>query len=183
MKLLITGCAKSGTTLLTRLMTAYEMSVCLEDEMSIESFVQSSFNCAKRNCNTILSSGIFTQEKSQWSSSMVSDWKKQLALLSSHKVSVLHIVRDKEAVLRSDNGWVTPQRYEAVKWQTKELAAFINLQVQYEELCADPDKVQKQVERELGLPAAKNKWSEYHKWYVPTEEEIQTGIYAVRPIG
>ena len=183
MKLLVTGCAKSGTTLLTRLMTAYDLTVNVDTEMSIKQFVQSNYDCAKRDCNTLLSSHRFTKDRLNWSGATIADWNTQLKLLSNDNLSVLHIVRNKTDVLLSDNGWVSPERYDAVKWQSEELASLITVEVKYEELCKFPDKVQKQVEIGLKMIPTTRKWSDYHKWYEPTENEIQTGIYAVRPIG
>ena len=54
MKIFITGCAKSGTTLVRRLFNAYDLNVAVE-EMSLLDFYLSDFDVAKRTADSIFS--------------------------------------------------------------------------------------------------------------------------------
>ena len=170
MRIYITGCAKTGTTLLRRLMNAFEGLNVAVDEMSLKRFLESEYDVAKRNAKQIFSIGVdndFIDEA--------------INLIKDNNVKILHIHRNKEDVLKSDNGYVPEKRYNDVENQMVRYKKHITHIVHFEELTHHPDKVQKEVADALGLKI-KHKFSEYPNFIDVKSEKINNGIYELRKI-
>lgn len=170
-KIYITGCAKSGTTLVRRLFNAFEgLKVYNYGEITPEDFIQSNHNVGKRFSS--LFSGNIPHSKIS----------NQLKIFK--KIIVIDVLRNKEDVLKSDNGYVTPSRYNACLLQRKEYGDLINYTIIYEKLLKNPDLIQNEISKLLDLKI-KHKWSDYPKFIDISKENHQThgGIYKLRPIG
>lgn len=172
MKILIVGCAKTGTTLLRRLMNAFhETRVYNWDEINIYKFAkQRKFNVAKRDSDTIFSNIIPYEEII-----------KQKELIRKKKIGIILIERNHTNVLKSDNGYVPLDRLISCMTQEMLHGEVITMRIRYEDVLRDPDLEQDRVARTFGL-TKKNLWSEYPS-FVDWEEIIETGIYKHRKIG
>ena len=172
MKIFITGCAKSGTTLLRRLFNAFEVSVCNDREISLKDFIESSYEVGKRTHNSIFSSELYAP-----------DVKKQLKLIKNNDVKVVNIIRDKDQVLASDHGYVSESRYYESVAQAFYYHDYIVTTVYYSELISNPDQVQQVLAKKLGLKIL-HKFSEYPNFIDASQETTITGLnMELRPIG
>jgi len=170
-KIYITGCAKTGTTLLRRLFNAFDLKVYNKDEIKLINFLKSDFNVGKRTIKTMFSTILNEQEI-----------EKQLPLLKN--IHIVNMVRNKEDVLLSDNNYVNESRYDACMNQAFKYKNYIDLTVKYEELITDPNKVQENIKSLFNLKS-KYLFSEYPSFVNINEENITThnGIYKLRKIG
>ena len=173
MKIYITGCAKTGTTLLRRLMNAFGMNVYNYDEMNFLKFINSEYEVAKRTWNAPFSNVMSD-----------TDLQSCLTTLKAHDVKIINCVRNRSDVLKSDNGWVKPKRYDSCMKQSEDYSDSIDFTVVYEELLADPDHIQHLLAVKLGLRII-HKWSDYPNFVDITQEKGHThnGNYSLRPIG
>jgi len=170
MRIYITGCAKTGTTLLRRLMNAFEGLSVAVDEMPLKRFVKSKYDVAKRNAKQIFSLGVnedFIEEA--------------IKLIKENDVKILHIHRNKADVLKSDNGYVPEERYDDVEDQMFRYKKYITHVVHFEELTSSPDKVQKEIAAALGLKI-KYKFSDYPDFIDVESEKLNDHIYELRKI-
>lgn len=156
-KIYITGCAKTGTTLVRRLFNAFDLKVYNKDEMDIGSFLKSDYDVAKRTANTLFSGEC--NEKEQAS--------KMMGLV------IINCTRNKEATLKSDNNWVTPERYELCERQAEQYRGLVEYTVEYERLMKEPNKIQKEIAKLLKLKI-KHKWSDYPNFIDIKEEKPHT---------
>jgi hypothetical protein len=104
----------------------------------------------------------------------------QLDLILRHKVEVVHITRGREDTLRSEDNYVSPERYDAVQRQVEEHHHAIRCVVQYEELLEYPLGVQYQLAKELELEII-HPWTEYPS-FVPLAVHLFCR-WQPRPIG
>lgn len=168
-KIFITGCAKSGTTLLRRLFYAFDDVRILPDETHIRQFVKresdTAFLVGKRHRYSLFSEHLTDGALNE-----------QKELIQQHNVKVVNIIRDGRDVIHSGEGYVSPRRWIEAMRQRDDLIA---VEVRYEDIVSRPDKVQKKVADKLGLSIA-HKWSEYPD-FVPDAEFVNS-IYAKRPL-
>ena len=117
-KIFITGCAKSGTTLLLRMCYAF------------------------KDTEVIYREGFDGHEM---------DFDKFVAHQSEQKFVIG--IRDGRDVVLSDGNYVKPGRWiESIDQRDKVLFGnLIDLEVKYEDLVTDPEKVQRQMEEVFGL--------------------------------
>ena len=184
-RIYITGCAKSGTTLLCRLMTAFNLNVFLEDERPIDFLhPQQPYEVVKRNCDAILSAEIFSKKNLRAKPAVKLEWDRQLGYQEWRQIKLLHIRRNKPDVLKSDNGYVSNARYDAVAYQEELLAGRITHTVDFEALISEPDSIQEDVAAALDLAInTERMWSDYHNWYQAVPNEIASGLYSIRRLG
>jgi len=170
-KIFITGCAKTGTTLVRRLFNAFNLSVYNHDEMDIDGFLASDYEVAKRSVGTLFSNSLDPKEE-----------KRQADILAT--ITVINVTRDKESVLASDNRYVSENRYKASLDQANRYSNIIDYTITYERLMEEPDVVQKEIADQLGLEIL-YPWSDYPNFIDIAEESKHThkGIYKPRPIG
>jgi hypothetical protein len=172
MRYFITGCAKSGTTLVRRLFNAFDLdNIYNYDEMELSKFVKTDHKVAKRTANTLFSN-ILTQN----------EIKKQLNIIATHNIEVINVVRDKESVLKSSNGYVSEERYDASIIQSKLYEDFISYTINYDDLIQDPNKIQNELMNVFGLTKL-HRWSDYPDFVNVELERHSGGIYNLRPIG
>jgi len=149
-KVFITGCAKSGTTLLWQLCYAFkDVYVYDEDsESSLKAFLRYDYNgdkpyvIAKRNARAIFSN----EQRGKFSV------KKQYRQIKNNDIRIINIVRDGRDVVvsgkeksLSTNTYVDPKRWIASMKHRRKYNDVINVEVRYEELVSNPDKVQQQI--------------------------------------
>jgi len=176
-KIFITGCAKTGSTLLRRLFNAFEgLNVCCV-EISYHHFIASDYNVGKRTISTVFSTSL--DEKTIL---------HQLQELKSSGVKIINIVRNKIDVLASDGGYVSEKRYDHSTKQALKYKDYISHTIHYEDLVEDPDSEQEKIKNLFGL-TVKHKWSDYPN-FMDLQEEAEASvldkttskIYKLRPI-
>jgi hypothetical protein len=174
MKIFITGCAKTGTTLVRRLFNAFDLKVYNGGEISLENLLASGDNVGKRTSMSILSNILSPQQK-----------KRYVKIIESNNVKIINVVRNKVDTLKSTGGYVSEQRYNACMKQKKELNDIITYIVDYDKLIIEPNKIQEEISNLLGLTII-HKWSDYPN-FINIEEESpdlqQSDRYSLRKIG
>lgn len=168
----ITGCARSGTTLLRRLFNAFAgLSVCNGQEMKVEDFIRSDYDVAKRCSMVVLSDQVPMHRQ-----------RSQLGALRAAGAKVVNVTRGREATLLS--GYTSPGRYEACAQQAEKWASAIDWTFTYESLLARPDFVQRAFAERFGL-GIEHLWSAYPSFIDSSEESAfcLEGRYGLRPIG
>lgn len=170
-KIYITGCAKSGTTLVRRLFNAFEgLKVYNHGEITPENFIQSDHNVGKRFLSLFSGNIPFSKIPNQ--------------IKIFKEIIVIDVLRNREDVLKSDNGYVNSNRYNTCLLHRKEYGNLINYTIIYEKLLENPDLIQNEISKLFDLKI-KHKWSDYPKFIDISQEKPQThsGIYKLRPIG
>ncbi len=145
-RIFITGCARSGTTLLNRLFHSFEDTEVVSPETSIDAFCalssDNSVFVAKRTPLTILSVPLPGIEL-----------ERQLKLIHQHDIQIVNIVRDGRDVVHQNP---TGPRVNVNRWigcilQAQRFRKDIALQVRYEDLVKTPDLVQEHLVTTLNL--------------------------------
>ena len=175
MRIFITGCAKSGTTLLKRLFYAFEdVDICPDERHIVHFFEQparAQVLVGKRHRFSLFSEHLSDEVM-----------EHQAELIRAHGVKVINIIRDGRDVIYSDHNNVSPRRWVAAMRQRGKFADLIDMEISYEDLVRRPDDVQQQVAENLGL-SIKYRWSDYPT-FVPDEEftMISGMTYTKRPL-
>lgn len=174
-KIFITGCAKSGTTLVRRLFNAFDIKVYNFDEICLMDFVNSEFEVGKRTINTIFSVNTYEYHINLQANEIV-----------EHNVEIVNVIRNKEDVLKSDNGYVSEVRYDACMEQAERFKHLIKYTIHFEDILKNPDTIQEEIAEIFGLKI-KNKWSEFPNFYDISQENENNmknnKNYQLRPIG
>ena len=174
-KIFITGCAKTGTTLLRRLFNAFDLKVYNKEEIRLENFVNTQYDVGKRTVKQLFSNVLSETEI-----------KRNLKILKDNEVKVINVMRNKKDVLKSTNGYVTKKRYEHSVKQANDYKDYIDFTVTYEEIIEDCDKVQSKIAEHFGLKIV-HKWSDFPEWFDDSEEpkggNWDNKNYSLRPIG
>jgi hypothetical protein len=173
-RIYITGCAKTGTTLVRRLFNAFELKVYNEDEMKLMDFIKSDYDVAKRTSLMPFSDII-----------PVGESYKMLKLAKVNGVVCVNVVRNRKDVLASSNNYVSPERYDYSMSMSRNprFQQFLAYTIDYDRLMEEADEIQRELAIELGL-TIKHKWSDYPH-FVPSEGLDQQAVeeYPLRPIG
>lgn len=159
-KIFITGCAKSGTTLLLRMCYAFKNTEVLYrqgsngHELAFNDFVNhkstESFVFGKRHPPAILSNVLLPE------------FEEQMSSILSNDIGIVNVIRDGRDVVLSDGNYVKPKRWiETIKQRSSNMyGRVIDLEVRYEDLIRNPTKVQKQMEEVFGLQS-KHSFTDY----------------------
>ena len=174
-KIFITGCAKTGTTLVRRLFNAFDLTVFNGGEISLNSFINSEYEVGKRMYGTVFSNVL--------SDKQIAD---QLKAIEDNNVEIVNVVRDKQDTLNSTNGYVKEERYDSCVNQSDRYKDYIDYTINYSDLISSPDEVQKSLAETLKLTVV-HKWSDFPDWF-DNSEEPKTGIfsskeYSLRGVG
>ena len=130
-KIYITGCAKSGTTLVRRLFNAFEeLNVYNKKEITPADFINSEYDVGKRSYISLFSGKMNKQSIQQHTKIY-------------QNLIVIDVLRNKKDVLKSDNGYVTADRYDACIEQRKQYGTLIHYTIIYEKLIENPNQIQK----------------------------------------
>lgn len=165
MKIYIVGCAKSGTWLLLRLFHAFaDIELIGDDTERPIKFVtqmelsEGKHGVWKRTWNMLLSNH---------RSTIRPPLEQQIEWVRNHDIRLVYIRRNRADVLKSDKGWVADSRYDDAELQAEEFADDVACVVNFEDLLADPNAVQRAVANALGLTIV-HLWSDYPD-FVPDE--------------
>lgn len=142
-KIFITGCAKSGTTLLLRLFYSFKDVEVVHVEIPLFRLIDMNSKntlVAKRDAQTIFSNSL-----------SVHTIEIQKTLIEDNNIKIINIVRDGRDVVESDRGYVPAQRWIDSLTQTFEHMDNILLNVKYEQLVSTPDIVQGWIRDLTGL--------------------------------
>ena len=164
MKIFITGCAKSGTTLVRRLFNAYDLKVATE-EMDLLDFYLSDYDVAKRTHDSILSNIKYAIADAYF--------------ILCKDIKIINVTRNPKDTMRS--GYVSGERWDACSKQREQFKKLITYQIHFEGLMGLPDLIQKDIAEILDLTII-HKWSDYPK-FIDESKEDTTGSYSLRPIG
>jgi len=147
-KIFITGVARSGTTLLARLMNAFEQVYVISEEISLEDFAaydmegltkfdnKKTVIVGKRSENTIFSHRISKQEK-----------EKQLKIIEDNNIQTLNIVRNGFDVVDSQYlKWGVNDPLEWIECINDSIKHSVK-SIRYEELIAKPGRVQASIKK------------------------------------
>ena len=85
---------------------------------------------------------------------------RQLNFIKKHDIEIVHVIRNKEDVLKSENGYVSEERYDAVVQQAVTHSSSIKYTISYDEILFDPIGMQYTLATELGLDVV-HMWDEY----------------------
>lgn len=147
-RIFITGCARSGTTLLNRLFYAFNGIAVVDPEISLEDFrsraVAEHILVGKRTPQTILSVPLPEEEL-----------LNQAEILSSSDIGILNMIRDGRDVVHEHS---TGPRVNINRWigcvlQAQRFRKLVTLQVRYEDLVTFPDGIQAQIAQVFQLDA------------------------------
>jgi len=150
MKIFIVGCAKSGTTLLARMCVAFDIPV-VNEEVSIDGLLKIKEDVIGKRSEFTLFGNILPEK----------EIRRQRELMKD--VIVINMYRNGVDVLESFwNGWGV---WNPLIWcesirQSLDHGDLINLNIKYEDLIEDPDKIQEQIQHITGLSST-NLFSEY----------------------
>jgi len=170
-KIFITGCARSGTTLLRRLFYSFRDVEVIDHEISISEFAR--YDCrktlvGKRNKRSFLSYGVGPKVENE-----------SLSLIAWHNIHIINLLRDGRDVIES-KAHATPERWLASIDSYYRLKRYVDLAICYESLVSNPDKVQGVIVEVFGLePLAR--FSEYPS-FVPEQGFVEGPRYVPRPI-
>lgn len=169
MKIFITGCAKTGTTLVRRLFQAYDLKVC-PYEISLINFLASDWDVAKRTYDSILSNELSLENI------------EEAKLIEKENIKLINVVRNKQDTLSSSNCYVSVGRYTQSVIQAAIFRDLITYTVRFEDLIESPDSVQNEVSHKIML-MPRYKWSEYPKFVDLKGERFKDGQYRLRGLG
>lgn len=185
MKIFITGCAKTGTTLVRRLMNAFDgLKVYNDGEQLISFLVKEDYNVVKRHTKSILSG---ENPVIYWNNKFVPQTKDILEYIKANNIKIIFCNRNKEDVILSflkiseQAARDGAKRYDYVESLKNELSSIIDFEIRYENLIDNPDEVQNSLAEKFNF-SIKHKWSDYHNWYKASKKEINKGNYLVREI-
>jgi hypothetical protein len=169
MKLYVTGCARTGTTLLGRLFYAFEDVTVIDPEIDIGSFSNASgistpHYSGKRSVGTVFSNLLSVNAIGQ-----------QLHIIESQDIKVINIVRDgRDVCYRPEKGTVCrPERWLESMEQQEKYKDYIAYTVFYEDLFTRADIVQGGIERLFDLTVISN-WSKYPDFVPDSAFETQS---------
>jgi len=179
-KVFITGCAKSGTTLLKDMFRSFGSTFVIEAETSVGSICKLKtksvgkfdFVVGKRTWDTIYSCGRLRD----------TDIDSQYHLLQSSDIIVINVIRDGRNVAKSllkDWGWYSPFEWMECVRQSNEHNGIINLTVKYEDLLTRPDEIQNEIMVVTGMKP-EHSFSDYPNFIETTEQREKN--YTFRPL-
>lgn len=135
MKIFITGCGGSGTTLLRKLFYAFENVYIIDGQIFLKDFVKQP-SPAKFLVGKRMGKDIFSGRGHE------DICKPQIQLIKKHDIKVLNIIRDGRDIFpRVFN--LQPIDWITAIHQRDKYGEVISLEVRYEDLVSKPDSVQK----------------------------------------
>lgn len=147
MKILITGCGNSGTTLIKRLFMAFEGASWIEKQVKLDNFCTLPDNgliIGKRTPDVLYSGNMPYQLANH-----------QLELIKKHDIKVVNIIRDgRDAIMTTRPINFTPERWIRAVDQYFNYGDAISVDLRYEKLVREPDRVQQHIMDILDLTPA-----------------------------
>lgn len=179
-KIFITGCAKSGTTLLKDMFRSFGSTFVIESEVSVSAICklrasnvgEYDYVVSKRTWDSLYSCGRLRD----------TDIESQYHQLQAADIIVINVVRDGRNVVKSllkDWGWYSPFEWMECVRQAKDHNGIISLTVKYEYLLTRPDEVQNEIMVITGMKPL-HSFSDYPKFIETTEQREKN--YTFRPL-
>lgn len=160
-KIFITGCAKTGTTLLLRMCFAFKNAETLYrtgfngHELTLNEFLNLDTNkrflIGKRLPPFVLSN-VYHE-----------DFEDQLSWIRKNDIGIINVVRDGRDVVLSDGNYVKPQRWIESMQQREKYSDIIDMEVKYEDLIKYPNNIQENMCNVFGLER-EHYFSEYPEY-------------------
>jgi hypothetical protein len=139
-KIFITGCAKSGTTLLLRMCFAFKNTEILYrtgfngHELTLSEFLNSEtdkkFLIGKRLPPFVLSN------------THTPEFEDQLKWIRKNDIGIINVIRDGRDVVLSDGKYVKPERWLSSMIQRKKYSDIIDMEIKYEDIVRFPNNIQ-----------------------------------------
>ncbi len=201
MLIYITGCARSGTTLLQQLMSAFELTHVVGGECFVDAFTHPTIRKLSNSHHIIIKrsgeclGGEYPQGINGKNKKQVTGYLgKLLELIRSLNLRIVDIMRDPRDVLTSrhhskpDSYYVSLQRLFNHEWEINWLRERWDkvLSIKYEDLLTNPDICQETIATNTGLEA-EAKFSDYpdflsdRKNILDIEEKAMAGIRKLDP--
>lgn len=174
MKLYITGCGRSGTTLLRRLFHAFEETTVIDSEIGVRAFVSlpdAPCLVGKRTIYSLLSNSI-----------PISKERRQRSLLTSQNVQLINVMRDGIDTIEK-GGASLAERWMASFDAYMRNRDMVAMTVFYEGLVQEPNVVQAEIGERFGL-TSDHCFSDYPS-FVPVEafrQVVHREEYEARPL-
>ncbi len=171
-RIIITGCAKTGTTLLQRLFTSYADIIVLPKEHKLSTLLQYKSNIViKRKSPTILSED-FSPAKKMYQKNFV----------QKNNIKIINMIRDGRDVICSDGNIVHPDRWVSCMLQREMFRSIITLEIKYEDLVTNPNDIQDKITKTFNFKPI-YRFNDYPN-FVPLEfRGLKPTIYRLRSIG
>ena len=177
-KIFITGCAKSGTTLFKRMFWAYEKTWVVTNETTLDDFAKLKtygdydFVVAKRSWDTVFSSSRVTKE----------EYQRQIKLIQDNNIKIINIVRDgRDVVVSWDRDFGINGAFDWMESVKQTNDSNIILNVRYEDLVTNPDKVQLKIFQEFNMVPCAD-FSRYPE-FIPDDYPLtKNPNYKLRPL-
>lgn len=154
MRIYITGCSKSGTTLLLRLFKAFSNVVLVPREQSAKYFSlidhKKGILVGKRSRCEVYSSS--------WGGKGY--FFESLLELREHNINIVNIFRDGRDVIESRQPQVSPREWISCIHQIVDYPQYLKLNLRYEDIVTKPNEIQQIVANKLKL-SIEHKWSDY----------------------
>jgi len=179
MRIFITGCAGSGTTLLNRLFLAFEDTDVISREAPLRELVEAEsdkkFIIRKRTFNQIFSGSYAMIEAGP-------TLLHQINMIQDNDIQIINMIRDGRDLMPRPNH--EKYRY-CPRWidsidQIKKYGHLISATIRYEDLVTDPDEIQRGLVERYGLKVL-HKFSDYPK-FMTFGDEAKNWIHKNRPI-
>lgn len=171
MRIYITGCAHTGTTLLKRLFFSFRGVEVIPREISTSDFVRhksdANFLVGKRTVDTVFASGLSKKRE-----------VKQINLHLRHGSKLIVTMRSGRDTIES--GYTSPSRWIDCINSYVKYARLVPVTVFYRDLVTCPNTVQELLQAHFGLEAH-YAFSDYPE-LVPPHNDGQSQKYELRPI-
>jgi hypothetical protein len=148
-RIFITGCAKSGTTLLLRMCFAFKNAEVLYrtgfngHELTLNEFLNTEtdkkFLIGKRLPPFILSNV------------PAPEFEDQLRWVRQNDIGIINVVRDGRDVVLSDGEYVKPERWISSMIQREQYSDIIDMEIKYEDIIRFPNNIQENMMNVFGL--------------------------------
>tara|TARA_R110002012_G_scaffold133652_2_gene286867 strand:+ start:1008 stop:1688 length:681 start_codon:yes stop_codon:yes gene_type:complete len=160
-KIFITGCAKTGTTLLLRMCFGFkDTEVAYRTgfnghELPLSEFVNldsdKRFLIGKRLPPCVLSN---LEEP---------EFEDQIEWIRKNDIGIINVIRDGRDVVLSDGNYVKPERYLSAMKQREKYSDIIDYEVRYEDLVKSPNRIQENISNIFGIQR-KDHFSNYPEY-------------------
>lgn len=163
-RIFITGCGGSGTTVLRRLFNAFDNVEIIDGQITIDNYLKRNtkkkFLIGKRMGKTIYSGGLSNSEA-----------KNQIPKIKN--IGILNIIRDGRDIMYKRPWKMTPSRWIRSMEQWEKWPQYINLNIKYEDLVINPDKIQNNIANVFNLSII-HKFSDFPS-FMPEWDGINEG--------
>ena len=172
-KIYIVGCAKTGTTLLQRLFCAFDVDVVF-GEIPLGELVKRHSDrvlVAKRTWNQLMSNVLAEPQVQHF-----------VRRIKKHNIRLVYMRRNKVDTLKSTNGYVSKERYNACQDQYEQHKSMVDYTAEYERLIKEPNIVQSEIAYVFDLKSL-HKFSDYPAFVPEDQISKKDGAYKLRKIG